>query len=196
MNQKGEITLLASILILCLVSIVLLSALELSRSYRALEKRTHLFLCVKETKGELHHLMKFMGRSNWGIKNLNRAALIMMFIPGGQGLSMNTQKLKKFIQRSQEVRLISYLASLKKLQSKKCALDPRMVKTPFKLGPELAQRDKEGALILREKKWSYGFFSKPYFINLKVEAANWEKITPKIHYISEEKMARLSSHLF
>lgn len=193
MNQKGEITLVSMLLILTLSSLILLSSLELRKSFKLLEKRTHLFLCVKETKGEFHHFMKFMGRTNWGIKNINRAALIMMFIPGLQGASMETQKLKKYLQYSQEVRLVSYLKTLNELRTKSCPLDPRLFITPFKLGTRLLQRNAEGAIILREEEWTYYFLSRPYLLQIKISLKNWEQINPRLNYQVEEKAAKLSS---
>ncbi len=193
MNQKGEVTLLSMLLILTLSGLVLLSSLELRKSFHLLEKRTHLFLCVKETKSEFHYFMQFMGRTNWGIKNINRAGLIMLFIPGLQGASMEAEKLKKLLQRSQEFRLVSYLKTLNDLRAKSCPLDPRMFITPFKLGTRLFQRNAGGAAILRETKWTYYFLSKPYLLQIKIDLTNWEKPNPKMNYQAEEKAAKLSS---
>jgi hypothetical protein len=195
MNQKGEVTLFSCFLIFALMSLVLLCALDLKKSFRLLETRTHLFLCVKETKGELHNYMKFMGRTNWAIKNINRASLIMMFIPGAQGAAMDAQKLKRYIQYTQKVRTFSYLKTLNGLRSKNCSLDPRMFITPFKLGSRLLERDGDGAAILREKEWTYGYFANPYFLTLKINATGWESIKPNIQYIADEKLAKLSSLL-
>jgi hypothetical protein len=150
---------------------------------------------VKETKGELNNYMKFMGRTNWGIKNVNRASLIMMFIPGAQGAAMEAQKLKKYLQYAQEARTVSYLKTLNDLRRKSCFLDPRMFMTPVKLGSRLLQRDADGASILRNDEWTYFYFSKPYFLTIKVNATGWESVKPKINYISEEKLAKLSSRL-
>lgn len=190
MNQKGEVTLVSCLLILSLATIVLLSALELRKSYKLLEKRTHLFLCVKESKGEIHKFMTFMGRTNWGIKNINRASLIMIFIPGAQGMALEAQKMKKYLQYVQNARIVSYLKTLKDLKKNQCPLDPRMFITPFEL-----KRDDDGALELREDEWTYGYFLRPYLLTIKIKASEWEKINPRIHYISEEKAAKLSSLL-
>ena len=70
MNQKGEVTLITTLLMFILLGIVLLSSLELKSSFRKLQRRTELFLCVKETKGEINLFLKFMGRTNWAIKNM------------------------------------------------------------------------------------------------------------------------------
>lgn len=193
MNEKGETTLLSCLLILLLTGLVLLCALELRKSFRLLEKRTHLFLCAKETKGELHLFLTFMGRTNWGIKNLNRASIIMLFIPGAQGAAMDAQKLKKYLQWAQNARLVSYLKTLKGIQSKQCPLDPRMFITPFKFGTSILERDSDGGAILREEEWTYGYFLKPYFLALNVKASEWEKYNPKINYEAKEKMVKLSS---
>lgn len=190
MNQKGEITLMSCLMILVLTSLVLLCALELNKSFKLLQKRTQLYLCVKETKGEFHEFMKFMGRSNWAIKNLNRMSLIMIFIPGLQKFALDAQKAKKYLQYIQNGRIVSYLKTLKDLKDKSCPLDPRMFLTPFKL-----KRDELGALVLRKEEWTYYFLSKPYFLGLKITPTRWERIQPKIGYHSEEKAAKLSSLL-
>lgn len=195
MNQKGEATLLTTLLIAVLTGIVLLCALELKKSFSQLERRTHLFLCVKETKGELHQYMKFMGRTNWAIKNINKASLIMLFIPGLQGVAADAQKAKKYLQYVQEGRTISYLKTLTSLRGRKCSTDPRMFLTPFKLGSRLLKRDAHGAAELREEKWTYYFLSKPYLLQINIEASGFESIKPAVNYITSERGAKLSSLL-
>lgn len=195
MNQKGEVTVLTTLLIATLTGIVLLCALELRKSYSLLEKRTHLFLCVKETKGELNQYMKFMGRTNWAIKNINKASLIMMFIPGLQGIAADAQKAKKYIQYVQAIRSVSYLKTLSDLRVRKCSTDPRMFLTPFKLGSRMLKRDAHGAAELREEKWTYYYLSKPYLLQIEINASAFESLKPKITYKSEEKAAKLSSLL-
>lgn len=194
-NQKGEVTLLSCLLIFILMSIVLLCSLELRKSFKQLKKRTDLFLCVKETKGEFHHYMKFMGRTNWAIKNINQASLIMMFIPGLQGVAADAQKAKKYLQYAQEGRVVSYLKSLSSLKTKGCPVDPRMFITPFRLGTRLLKRDGHGAAELREKKWTYYYFSKPYLLSLEIDASGYESIKPKMTYQAQEKLGKLSSLL-
>jgi hypothetical protein len=195
MNQKGEATVLSTLLIVALSGIVLLCALELRKSFLLLEKRTHLFLCLKETKGELNEFLQFMGRSNWAIKNITKASLIMVFIPGLQGVAANAQKAKKIIQNAQDVRLISYLKVLAQLNQRQCPVDPRMLLTPFKIGPGLLKRDSDGAAELREKKWIYSYLSRPYFLQLEIDASGLEHLKPKITYKSKEKAVKLSSLL-
>lgn len=186
MNERGDITLFSCLIICAFVSILLLSALELKRSFHHLQQRTKLFLCIKESKGEINDFMTFIGRTNWGIKNINKASMIMMFIPGLQGASMNAQKMKKLLQHLQTTKITLYLNSIRRLKQKKCHLDPRIYQTPIKIG----QRTAEGALILRSKEWTYGYFSKPYFLTLKIDASSWENINPKIVFESQEKMAK------
>lgn len=190
MNQKGEITLFSCFLLLSLMGLVLLCGLELRKSFGLMEKRTHLFLCVKETKGEFHHFMKFMGRTNWGIKNVHRASLIMALIPGLQGAALDAQKLKKYLIHVQNLRLVSYLKTLKDLREKDCPLDPRMFITPFKM-----KRDAEKALVLRKEEWTYYYLSKPYVLSLTIKDVGFEDINPQLGYKAEEKGAMLSSHL-
>lgn len=195
MNQKGEITLLSCLLLLAMTFLVILCGLELKHNYSLLEKRTQLFLCVKETKGEHKKFMSFMGKTNWGIKNLNKLGLITLFIPGLQGISSNAQKAKKYLQYTQEIRLISYLKTLRDLKGKSCPLDPRMFITPFQIGTRFLNRDSEGAAQLRANEWTYYYFQKPYLVSLTVKANGWEKIKPDATYFTEERAAKLSSLL-
>ena len=195
MNQRGDVTLLSCLCLFAMMCLVLLCSLELRKSYRLMEKRTKLFLCVKETKGEHHNFMKFMGQTNWGIKNINRASLIMFVIPGLQGAATNARRAKKYLEYSQEVRLVAYLTTLASLKRKGCPVDPRMFKTPFALGSRLLKRDGEGVAILKEEKWTYYYFSKPYFLSLEVNASGYQSVKPIIQYVAEEKMGTLSSLL-
>lgn len=195
MNQKGEVTLMSVLIVLGLMGLVLLCGLELRKNFKLLEKRTKLYLCVKETKGEHHEFLEFMGRTNWGIKNINRLALIMLFIPGLQGVAANADRAKEVLKSLQTLRLISYLKTLSSLRNKGCPLDPRMFMTPYKLGGSIFQRDVEGAAILKEKEWTYYYFSKPYLLNLKVNARGLEATKPRIEYLAEEKGGKLSSLL-
>lgn len=194
-NEKGEITILSCLVIFVLTSLVLLCGLELKKSFNQLQKRTQLFLCTKEIKGELHQYIKFMGQTNWAIKNINKASLIMMFIPGLQGVAADAQKAKKYLQYVQDIRLVSYLKTLKDISSKGCPVDPRMFITPFSLGTRLLKRDEHGAAKLREEKWNYFYFSKPYLLDLKIDASGFESVNPKINYQAEEKLGKLSSLL-
>lgn len=194
-NEKGEVTVLATMLMVVLTGIVLLCALELQKSFSLLQKRTHLFLCVKETKGEVNDFMTFMGRTNWAIKNINKASLVMAFIPGLQGAALNAQRAKKYLQYIQEARTAFYLRTLASLRGRKCSTDPRMFLTPFKLGSRLLKRDAHGAAELRDEKWTYYYLSKPYLLQIEINASGYEGLKPRITYISEEKGAKLSSLL-
>lgn len=194
-NEKGEVTVLATMLMVVLTGIVLLCALELQKSFSQMKRRTHLFLCVKETKGELNDFMMFMGRTNWAIKNINKASLVMAFIPGLQGAALNAQRAKKYLQYIQEGRTALYMRTLASLRGRKCSTDPRMFLTPFKLGSRLLKRDAHGAAELREEKWTYYYFAKPYLLQIEVHASGFESLKPKMNYITSEKGAKLSSLL-
>lgn len=152
-----------------------------------MEKRTALFLCTKEVKGEFNLYMKFMGRTNWAIKNLKRASLVMMFIPGLQGAAANAEKTKEYLKYSQTLRQVSYMKTLANIARKNCPLDPRMYKSPFKLS-----RDKNDALQLAEEKWTYIYFLRPYALTIKIDAQNFESIHPQMKYLIEEKLERSS----
>lgn len=195
MNQKGEASLLAILSVVVLVSVVLLSTLELRRSYKLLQKRTQLFLCVKELKGEHAEFLRFMGQTNWALVNIKRAQLIMFIIPGLQGVAANADKARKVIKLSQNYKLVSYLKQLQGLKSKHCPLDPRMLITPFEVTPTGFRRNLEGAAKLREKEWTYVFLSSPYLLEFTVNSRGYQRLGPKLKIQTRERAAKLSSLL-
>jgi hypothetical protein len=85
MNQNGEVTLIVIFMMIGLLGIIILCSLELKESFGNLQNRTKTFLCTKESIGEQQALIKFIGKTNWGIKNINKIKLIMMAFPGLQG---------------------------------------------------------------------------------------------------------------
>jgi len=196
MNQKGETTLLAVLLMMSLMGVIILTSLELKKSYLDLERRTQLFLCVKESKGELKELLVFMGKANWGIKNIDRIKLIIAFFPGLQGYAMNAQKIKKYLQQTQDIRLKIHLAKLKNLRNKKCPIDPKMLFTPFKLQYTSLYRDTNGLVTLRKEEWSHLYLKKNYLIELTIKPWDWENLHPKISFQSKEKKVKVSSLWF
>lgn len=166
MSERGEATLLSVLLVTVLAGLVLLCSLELQRAFHLLQKRTKVFLCAKEVKGEIRQHLRFMGRTNWGIKNTHRAGLIALFIPGLQGAAMEGQKIKKLLIQLQTLELVSYLKKLAALRAKGCSLDPQIFITPYRIGSGVHQRDTSGQAILRETAWDYYFIQKPYSLKL------------------------------
>lgn len=195
MNQKGEATLFSILCLVALTGLMLLTSLELKKEFSLLKKRTDLFLCVKETKGELKEFITFMGRTNWGIKNINRASLIMIFIPGFQGAALDAQKLKKALIHWQNLSIAKYAKTVHSLKAKSCPVDPRMYLTPFEMTGTGFKRDKDGAAILRRNTWDYHFLSRPYFLSLRFEAKDFEAISPRFKITALESAEKLSSLL-
>lgn len=195
MNDKGEATLFAVLTLVALTGIMLLCSLELSRSYRFLTRRSGLFLCAKEAKGELNHYLKLMGRSNWAIKNIQRAKLVMLFIPGLQGVALHSEKAKAFLKAYQDAQLIVYLQRMRKITTKGCALDPRLFLTPYMLNGPGYRRHSSGASIIRKQQWTYYYSHSPYALSLEVNATQSERVNPKIIYRVRESGVRLSSPL-
>lgn len=195
MNQRGEATLLCVLVLVVLSGLVTLCGLRLQHSFSNLKKRTELFLCVKETKGELDRYLIFMGRTNWALKNTTRAQMVALFIPGMQGAALKADKIKRIIKTAQNASLILYYKKLTELKGKGCPLDPRMVLTPFELASKGYKRGPDDRALIRSDKWTYMFLSKPYFLSLQVQTVGMEAINPRIKYIAEEKGAKLSSLL-
>jgi hypothetical protein len=196
MKERGEITLTAIFCLILLTSLLALTILKLEHSFDLLQRRTHLFLCAKETSGEMKRYLTFMGRTNWGIKNAQRASLIMVFIPGLQGGAAQADKVKKILIHTQELSLIAYLKKLNDLKKKGCPLDPRILITPFELAGFGYKRDLNERAKLREKEWTYYLLKKPYLLELSFNTAGMERINPKIKMNAKEKGAKFSSLFF
>jgi hypothetical protein len=196
MNQKGE-AILFFVLVLVLISgLLTLCGLELQHSFSLLQKRTSLFTCVKETKGEIHRYLKFMGRTNWALKNTSSAQLITVFIPGLQGAALSAEKVKKAIKQLQTGALLNYYVQLQRLKIKGCPLDPRMLQSPFTIKAMKYQRDTSERTILRSSSWTYLYSSGPYLLTLKINAEKYNAMNPQIYFEAREKVARLSFPLF
>ncbi len=185
MNQRGDVSLVAVSLLFAMTGLLTLASVELQRSFRLLERRTELFLCVRELNGELNELLRVSGQANWGIRNAQRASVLAIFIPGLQGAAAGAEKVKSLLQQFQNAKIALYLKHILHLQRRGCPLDPRMLGTPFGLN-----RDHEGALRLKERTWTYRYFSSPYLLSVESKARNWEAINPKLEYQSTEKRAR------
>jgi hypothetical protein len=193
MNQKGEGILFCLFILVVLSGLLTLCGLELERSFRLLQKRTHLFLCVKETKLEIYHYLKLNGRTNWALNHLAEAQLVAMFIPGLQGMALNAEKLKKALKTIQNVTLATYLNKMTKLKMKGCPIDHRMVITPFILTLTGYQRGAQGQIKLRRQKWTYSFVKPPYQLQLAINAESWESPHPVIRFQAKETGVILSS---
>ena len=196
MNERGEMTLTAIFCLLLLTSLLVLTTLKLEESFRLLQRRSQLFLCAKETRGEMERYLTFMGRTNWGIKNAKRASLIMAFIPGLQGAAVQADKVKKVLIHAQNLTRIAYLKKIKDLRGKGCPLDPRILITPFEMSVTDYVRDVNDRAKIREKKWSYYLVKKPYFLELSFDAGSYERINPRIKVRATEIGAKFSSLFF
>lgn len=186
MKERGEATLFGILALVVLSGVLLLCSLELAKSFQLLQKRTHLFLCVKETKGELNNYLRLMGRTNWAIKNINLAKWVMIFIPGMQGVAMNADKMKEVLIQYQNISLPLYLHKLHQIKKNKCTLDPRMYMTPYELGGMGYKRGISGSAKLRKMKWTYYYLNLPYALSMEIDALNQEQLAPKIKYKTTE----------
>lgn len=192
MNQRGEMNLFFVLMVVALSGVMILSALRLHHSYRLMEKRTELFLCMKETEGEMVRYMKFMGRTNWALKHLFTLKVVAAFIPGLQGVALDSEKAKRLIIHVQTLSLFAYMKKLSELKARGCPLDPRMVTTPFKLSGKGYVRDMNDVATLRNKKWTYYYASLPYVVNVDWDVTGFESIWPKITRASSENAVRSS----
>lgn len=195
-NQRGEAILFCVLVLVALSGLLTLCGLKLQYKFGLMQKRTNLFLCVKEAKGELNNYMKAMGRLNWVLKNVTKAQKVAIFFPPLWPYVGNAEKLKQAAKSLQGARLAVYGVKIAKLKSSGCPMDPRMVLNPFILGADFGfQRKLGGAAILRSKKWTYHFLDKPYLVTLDIGTTNLESIMPKTDFRATEKGAILSSLL-
>lgn len=195
MNQRGEMNLFLVMMIACLSGVLILCALKLQRSFRLLEKRTELFLCMKETEGEFVRYMKIMGRTNWALKNLDKVKYVAVFFPVLAPLAVNAEKAKKQLLLLQNLTLVPYMKKLSDLKRRGCPLDPRMIKTPFELSALGYARSHDDTAKLRSTKWTFHYVSLPYAVAVDWNVTGYESVFPRIVRISSEKTARLSSIL-
>lgn len=196
LNQKGEATLFCVLILVVLSGLLTLSAVELHRSFSLLKKRTNLFLCTKEVKGELNLHLRYMGRLNWLIKNTTRAQVVALVIPPLWPYIGNADQLKRIAKTLQAADAVAFEVKLLGLARKGCPIDSRMYLSPYEIGTDYGfSRTMEGAAKLRNKEWTYYFLDRPYLLSLKVNAEESESLNPKIYYQAEEKGAMLSSLL-
>jgi len=194
-NERGDMTLLSVVLILGLSGLVILSALELTAALKGLRHRANLILCVKESKGELHQFLKFMGKTNWAIHEANKVKWISLVIPGLQGLSGGAEKVKSALKVAQETNRLFYLKNLALLQSH-CPIDPRMFQTPFELIPSGLKRHLDGTAKLRSNHWTYRYFHKSGLITLEIKNIKLQTIRPNLNYRLLESKVKLPSRSF
>ena len=195
-NEKGEALLFCVLVLVALSGLLTLCGLKLQHSFNLMEKRTNLFLCVKETKGEFHIYMKAMGRLNWMLKNVTKAQKVAIFFPPLWPYVGNAEKLKRAAKGLQAMTLAAYTTKISQIKLKGCPLDPHMVLNPYQLGTDSGfQRSLGGEAILRSKKWTYYFLERPYLLSLEVDGSRSEGIFPKLIYRAKEKGAILSSLL-
>jgi hypothetical protein len=195
-NQKGEAVLFCTLILVALSGLLTLCGLELQHHFSLMKKRTHLFLCTKETKGELDLYLKSMGRLNWVLKNTSKAQAVAIFYPPLWTVVGNAEKLKRVTKILQAAELARYETQISKLKARGCPIDPQLILTPYQLGTDLGfQRSSGGSAIKRKQEWTYYFLEKPYLLSLKVNTTKNESIRPKILYETREKGAILSSHL-
>jgi hypothetical protein len=192
MNEKGEATILTIMCMVVLTSITLLCCLELRESFGLLKKRTNLFLCAKELKGEHHQHLNVMGRTNWALKNIEKLKWTSLLIPGLQTVGMNANKAKKLLENYQNIHIGLYLNTLKNLSHKNCRPDPEMFKTAYVFNSKGLERNFNGTAKKRSNKWNYTFVSTPYVLNLKIDSSNSENLNPQIFYQVSQSMVKPS----
>ena len=195
-NQKGEAVLFCVLILVALSGLLTLCGLSLQHHFSLMKKRTHLFLCAKETKGELDLYLKSMGRLNWLLKNISKAQAVAIFYPPLWTVVGNGEKLKRVAKVLQASELARYETQISRIRARGCPIDPQLILTPYQIGSDLGfQRSSGGPAIKRKQEWSYYFLEKPYLLTLKVNTTKNESIKPKILYETTEKGAILSSLL-
>jgi hypothetical protein len=189
MNQKGDTTMFSIFILMTLSSLMILGTLELQRNLELLKKRTKLFLCTKIAKGELDKHLRFLSRTNWALKNISRAKLLALFLPGFQVASLSSARLKQLIKTYQNLELLRYLNKLREMGLTGCFVDPKMLKTPFEINSSGYNRNVDETTKQREEKWEYRFIHPPYQLNLKIYLPQSKSLKPQIDYSTEERQA-------
>ncbi len=189
MNQKGDTTMFSIFFLMTISGLLILGTLELQRNLELLKRRSKLFLCTKIAKSELDKHLRYLSRTNWALKNISRANLLAIFIPGFQGASLSSSRLKKLIKTYQHLELLRYLNKLREMGIKGCSVDPKMFKTPFEINLSGYKRNIDETIKQREEKWEYQFVHSPFQLNLKIHSPKSVNLKPQINYSVEERPA-------
>jgi hypothetical protein len=196
MNQRGDCTLFGILILLALSSLLTLTSLSLIKSFKRLKQRTNLILCLKEFKGEQNQFIQFISKTNFALKNISRAKLIAAIIPGLQLGSMKAETLKRVIQRSQDLRLISYLNKIADLKRQSCPVPMKFRQSPFDFNLKGLKRNYEGTVIIRNQQWKHYFQQHPYVISMSCQIRKIDEIAPKISCHFWENVVTLYSPSF
>jgi hypothetical protein len=178
-NQRGEISLMASMVLW--ISFLLLSLLiyRLELHHRHLKQKLKLDLCAKEVMGISETYWAQMSQLNWGIDNATKVQVVAAVIPGLQGVSMKASKVKQALQRIQEARTVSYLIFLSNLKRKGCPTPLSFYKTPFEYNNFLFKRNKKGVAIMRDRQWNASFSLGKYFLAITYQMPELKTLHPK-----------------
>lgn len=187
MNERGEAILLSVLILALLSGLLTLCGLELQHSFGQLRKRSELFLCAKEFKGELHQHLKIMGQTNWGLKNLSKIQILSVFIPGLQGVALSGKKIKKILKGIQVASTLRYVAAVTSLTKRHCPLPPNAYRGIFKREGLQLKRGRQSEALLRSRKWTYLFYHHPYLLEMSIDATNIEGLHPHPQYAFKEK---------
>jgi hypothetical protein len=193
MNERGEAIVLSILILTLLTGLLSLCGLELQHSFGLMRKRSEIFLCTKELKGELHQHLKVMGQTNWGLKNIKKAQLLSAFIPGIQGVALSGEKLKKMLKGIQTTSLIHFLSVITTLNKRHCPVPVNAYQGAFQFDGVRLKRGLQGEALLRNKKWIYLFYHHPYLLEVRINAIRINELQPQIKYsITEKKVKSFS----
>jgi hypothetical protein len=178
-NERGEISLIASMVLW--ISFLLLSLMiyRLELHHRHLKQKLKLDLCTKEVLGLSETYWAQMSQLNWGIDNASKVQIVAAVIPGLQGVAMKVSKVKQALQRLQEVRTVSYLTFLTTLKSKRCPIPLSFYRTPFEYNNFLFKRNAKGVALMRDRTWNSTFSLGQYFLVVNYQLPELKLLHPK-----------------
>ncbi len=178
-NERGEISLTASLVLW--ISFLLLSLLtyRLEFHHRQLRQKLRLNLCTKEVLGLSESYWANMSQLNWGINNATKVQVVTAIIPGLQGVSMKVSKVKQALQKLQTVRTVSYLVFLAGLKRKGCSTPLSLYRTPFEYSNGNFKRNMKGVALMRDRTWTSLFSSRPYVLVVRYELPELKVLQPK-----------------
>jgi len=178
-NERGEISLVASIILSISFSLLVLLSFKLETHHRDLKNKLRLDLCAKEVLGLSESYWVDMSKMNWAIENATKVQVVAAVIPGLQGVAMKVSKVKKALKHLQEARTVSYLIYLTKLRGKYCPIPAAFFKTPFEYENFLFKRNAKGVIKMRDRSWNSNFLSGPYFLRVSYQLPELKVLHPR-----------------
>lgn len=146
-----------SFLIFILLGFMTWQTLRRIEQWEHMKENLDQIICVKKFHNQTRELIKDMGLMNQIISAETMIQAASIFFPSTWIAQGHLKKIKEATKALQRLRLLSYLKDIGKAYLDKCPLDPRSLRTPFKIQGLKLKRNSLGMALFRENTWSLCF---------------------------------------